>query len=425
MDIRFSISIAVPCSKTIFILNADCCESLRNISDETRTRADLFQKSCGPMPKREVLTKAMGCTDNSDKRMLRGVVKGLLTKYLGDFKAFRDYDYAVVLYPLIKLIWQFMNREKLHGRNEWTRQTTHHVVHASMGDGRRNDHNKPKQDKKRADKRAEQKRKKDEAAQLKPLNKDNEALNDEDSRRFIGTETPPIATPAVLPSQQFPVQASTPSSTTHTLPAADTPTHPSCPVQPAALPVLATSPGPQVPPPIESTVPFPVVASSSLSPVQTGVPSTASISSISTSDYGSQGSQGNQDGEDSQASQRSQSGRGGRGGGRGGRGSRGGRGGRGGGRGGRSGRGGRGDGTGCSVASTTPRITRSQDSTINKSEKVLLNQEIKRDLNELKQDQLCRQDIRQRHKDWESSISGQQIIFDRMLNNWFNRTLNN
>jgi hypothetical protein len=162
----------------------------RNISEETRTRAEFFQQSCGPMPKREVLTKAMGCTDNSDKRRLRRMVTGFLTKYLGDFKAFRDYDYAVVLYPLIKLTWQYMNREKLHGRQEWTRETTHHVVHASMGDGRRNDHNKPKQAKKRADRRAVQKRKKQEAAQQEALNKGDATLNGEDSMRTIRNGTP-------------------------------------------------------------------------------------------------------------------------------------------------------------------------------------------------------------------------------------------
>jgi hypothetical protein len=163
------------------------CELLRNVSDDMRTRAELFQKSCGPMPKRSVLKKAMGCTDNSDNRRLRRVVTGFLTKYLGaDFNAFRDYDYAVVLYPLIKLTWQYMNREKLHGRQEWTRETTHHVVHASLGDGRRNERNKAKQDKKRADKRTEEKRRRENAAQLKPFNKDTAVLNGGDSGKVIG-----------------------------------------------------------------------------------------------------------------------------------------------------------------------------------------------------------------------------------------------
>jgi hypothetical protein len=165
------------------------CVLLRNISDDTRTRAELFQKSCGPMPKRSVLKKAMGCTDNSDNRRLRRVVTGFLTKYLGDFKAFRDYDYAVVLYPLIKLTWQYMNREKLHGRQEWTRETTHHVVHASLGDGRRNERNKPKQDKKRADKRAKERRRREEAGQLQSFDKNTAVLNEGDSGTSIRNGT--------------------------------------------------------------------------------------------------------------------------------------------------------------------------------------------------------------------------------------------
>jgi hypothetical protein len=211
------------------------CDLLRNISDDQRAKAELFQKSCGPMPKRSVLKKAMGCTDNSDNRRLRRVVTRFLVKYLGQFKAFRDYDYAVVLYPLIKLTWQYMNREKLHGRQEWTRKTTHHVVHASLGDGRRNERNKPKQDKKRADKWADAKRKQQEAAQQKPLEKDRAVLNGGDSGTVIPhgtlslllyiflaiftltvlpTETTPLLTPVALASQVFADQASTPADTT-------------------------------------------------------------------------------------------------------------------------------------------------------------------------------------------------------------------
>jgi hypothetical protein len=230
------------------------CVLLRNISDDMRTRAELFQKSCGPMPKRSVLKKAMGCTDNSDNRRLRRVVTSFLTKYLGDFKAFRDYDYAVVLYPLVKLTWQYMNREKLHGRQKWTRETTHHVVHASLGDGRRNERNRPKQDKKRADKRAEAKRRQQDAAQQKPFDRDTAVLHGGDSGKVIQhgtlslllyiflaiftltvvpTETTPLPMPAVLPSQVFADQASTPAGTTQNPGAGDMLVCSSPPVQPA------------------------------------------------------------------------------------------------------------------------------------------------------------------------------------------------
>jgi hypothetical protein len=48
-----------------------------------------------------------------------------------------------------------MNREHLVGRQEWTRQTTHHVVHAILGDDGRNERSKAKQAKKRVDRRLE------------------------------------------------------------------------------------------------------------------------------------------------------------------------------------------------------------------------------------------------------------------------------
>ncbi|KAA8910223.1 hypothetical protein FN846DRAFT_888491 [Sphaerosporella brunnea] len=126
-----------------------------NISETVRKNSRQFRAECGSMPARKVLAQRMGCAnDESDKRVLRIAVREFICRYLGpDFWAFREYDYAVVLYSLIKMTWQYMNREHLHGRTEWTRETTHHVVHSVMGDNRRNERSKEKAAKKRADKR--------------------------------------------------------------------------------------------------------------------------------------------------------------------------------------------------------------------------------------------------------------------------------
>jgi hypothetical protein len=128
---------------------------IRTCSAETQARARAFAASCGPMPPRPELARLMGCQGRTDNRRLRAFVRQFLGKYLLVFKAFRRYDYPGTLYPLIKMVWQWMNREHLVGRQEWTRQTTHHVVHAVLGDDGRNERSKAKQAKKRADRRLE------------------------------------------------------------------------------------------------------------------------------------------------------------------------------------------------------------------------------------------------------------------------------
>jgi hypothetical protein len=128
---------------------------IRTSSAETQARARTFAASCGPMPRRPELERLMGCRGAADKRQLRSLVPGFLGRYLFVFKAFRRYDYPGTLYPLLKMVWQWMNRAHLVGRQEWTRQTTHHVVHAILGDDGRNERSKAKQAKKRADRRLE------------------------------------------------------------------------------------------------------------------------------------------------------------------------------------------------------------------------------------------------------------------------------
>ena len=55
-------------------------------------------------------------------------------------KAFTEYDYAEVMYPIIKSCTSYMNQEVMNPKQlePWIKTITQHVIHAVFEDTRRN-----------------------------------------------------------------------------------------------------------------------------------------------------------------------------------------------------------------------------------------------------------------------------------------------
>jgi len=105
-------------------------------------RAKSFKASVGKTPDRKELARLMGvpCDDKPSKTYLRGKVKAYILKYIDMSKAFTEYDYAEVMYPIIKSCTSYMNQEVMNPKQlePWIKTITQHVIHAVFEDTRRN-----------------------------------------------------------------------------------------------------------------------------------------------------------------------------------------------------------------------------------------------------------------------------------------------
>jgi len=114
------------------------------IEDERRAKS--FKASVGKTPDRKELARLMGVPydDKPSKTYLRGKVKAYVLRHIDMSKAFTEYDYADVLYPIIRSCTSYMNREILTPKQlePWTKTITQHVIHAVFEDTRRNEGSK-------------------------------------------------------------------------------------------------------------------------------------------------------------------------------------------------------------------------------------------------------------------------------------------
>lgn len=125
------------------------------LAGSSQSQAESLRAQIGGKIKRPDLAVMMGVgpMDKSRKQYLRGKVREQVLKFLDMKRSFKQYDYTTEMYPVIKYVTTFMNREYLAGAQKWSRETTHHVIHSIIEDTRRNEGSKEKSAEKRKAKR--------------------------------------------------------------------------------------------------------------------------------------------------------------------------------------------------------------------------------------------------------------------------------